>query len=572
MRLKSLFLALAVVLVYACGPKPASNSSISNSKSDRSDIGMVAAAQPLATEAGRRILAKGGNAADAAIATGFAIAVVEHTMNGIGGRSVMTVRTPEGEIFTYNGMTEIPASFSPPEKPVANGYGTIATPGVVANLMRLHQEHGSLPWADLMETAIELADDGFDMLPGEAQRHASAIKAMQNNPGLSQELLKADGTTFKAGEKITQKTLAKTLKRLAKTEGKDFYEGQTAELIAADMAANGGYVSLEDLNNYKSIDGRYVTTSYRGYQVHGMAAPAGGGLVVKTLNMLENFELGAFTHAQYAAIMNQAIALSFQTMATDYQENDLALVQSKAWAKEEAQKIKIPTEGLAFLSNDLTPQTLLASNTDWTGSAWPKDNHHTTHFVTADNKGMVVSITQTLGPLFGSKVISPELGFVYASTMGTYLSSADQSPGSRPRTTIAPTVVTKDGEVVMVLGAAGGTRILSGIVQTISHYIDRNMTLEEAVSAPRVHPESGFDPKTQSFAIYPNKIGAEFTPKNGWSSADSTFWANNGFEVKPIKRYGAFSRIHAIAKDPKTGEWIGMADLDWEGTAAGVKK
>jgi gamma-glutamyltranspeptidase/glutathione hydrolase len=178
-----------------------------------------------------------------------------------------------------------------------------------------------------------------------------------------------------------------------------------------------------------------------------------------------------------------------------------------------------------------------------------------------------VSITQTLGPLFGARVITPELGFVYAATMGSYLSAANQVPGSRPRTTIAPTVVTRDGEVVLALGAAGGIRILSAIVQTISRYVDQGHDPVTAVALPRVHPvrkKSAAD----KYVTYPRKLNLEMTPERGWPSPVADALKTAGFEVTSVQRHAAFGRVHLVAR---AGEaWLGVADQDWEGTAAGT--
>lgn len=564
--------ALLLLASWSCSPSTDQHlGQADNLKVAVSSMGMVAAAQPLATQAGNAILEAGGNAADAAVATAFAIAVVEPTMNGIGGRSQVLIRKTDGSFVGYNGMTEIPRNYKSPETPVSSGHGTIATPGVVAALMRLHKEHGSMPLPELMSTAIRYASEGFEVLPGEAARHGFAHRAMLADPGFRGQMLKDDSVLYKAGEILKQPDLAKTLERIAATNGKDFYEGETAQLIAKNMEANNGFVTLQDLNYYKALDARYVSVNYRGYDIHSIPAPAGGGLVVKALNILEQFDLNTISDAQWAAVVNQALAISIRSMRTDYQESDLDLVQSKEWASEQAKSIVVPDLIDLETKGELKQETqeLLALNTDWSGNSWENDSHHTTHFVTADDKGMVVSITQTVGPLFGSKVITPGLGFVYASTMGAYLSNSDQAPGSRPRTTIAPTVVTKDGETVMVLGAAGGLRILSGIVQTISRSIDRGMNIEEAVTAPRIHPDAGIDPETGEYKVYGLKFSAEFTPMNGWTASDSLTWSNAGFEVTQIKRYGAFSRVHALARDPKTNTWTGMADLDWEGSAKG---
>jgi gamma-glutamyltranspeptidase/glutathione hydrolase len=209
--------------------------------------------------------------------------------------------------------------------------------------------------------------------------------------------------------------------------------------------------------------------------------------------------------------------------------------------------------------------SLLSSTTDWSGEYWGQDSHHTSHFTIADCNGDIVSITQTVGPLFGSKVISPELGFVYAATMGSYLAAADQAPGSRPRTTIAPTVVTRDGEVVLALGAAGGVRILSAIVQTISRSLDQGHDAVTAVALPRVHPQRG-ETEAGERITYPEKLSLEMTPERGWPPAVAEALRTADFEVASVERHAAFGRVHLVARAGDT--WQGVADPDWEGTTA----
>jgi gamma-glutamyltranspeptidase/glutathione hydrolase len=484
-------------------------------------------------------------------------------MNSIGGRSQVLLRTSNGEYLAINGMTEIPASYQRPEVPNKDGYGVIATPGVVAALARLHAEHGSLPWSELLAPAIDLAKNGFVMLPGEAARHAAVHKDIKDNRGFQQNILHADGTTRVAGERFKQPALATTLRTIANQGAEAFYQGEIAERIATDMAVNGGFVTLEDLKQYEAIDGRTISTTYRGYEIHTIAAPAGGGLVVKALNILENIDLGKLNDLEWAAVVNQALALSVRTMEYDYEEVDLAQVTSKSWAMEAARQVRVPE--IVVADEAANPAHDLAANHDWTGDSWGSESHHTTHFVTADCEGMAVSITQTVGPMFGSKVITSDLGFAYASTMGSYLATAAQSPGSRPRTTIAPTVVTQDGEVVMVLGAAGGLRILSGIVQTISRFVDQGMNLEDAVAAPRIHPSTITNAAAGTRTVELNTFHAELTERDGWQEADLAAWKLAGFEAKPNTRYGAFARVHALGREG--GIWRGAADLDWEGSA-----
>jgi gamma-glutamyltranspeptidase/glutathione hydrolase len=471
------------------------------------------------------------------------------------------VRSPDGTYQGYNGMTEVPAGYAAPKKPVSQGYGAIATPGVVAGLSRLHSEHGSLRWPVLLQEPARIAADGFALLPGAAARHETGLELFREDPGFQQTFIKDDGSTYDAGDILKQPVLADTITRLAEAGADDFYNGKIARQIAADMAANGGYVTTEDLAAYKVLDGRSVTTNYRGFDVHSLAAPAGGGLVVKTLNILENFELATMTDVQWAAVVNQALALAINSMDEDRAETDLNRVEDKAWAAQQASAIRIPPATPIATAVSATPSP---SAHDWSGRHWGEDSHHTSHFTIADCDGLVVSITQTVGPLFGSRVITPGLGFVYAATMGSYLSAADQVPGSRPRTTIAPTVVTRDDKVVLALGAAGGLRILSAIVQTISRYVDQGHDPDTAVALPRVHPAHS-ETESGERVTLGEQINLEMTPESGWSPAVAEALRTAGFEVVPVETHASFGRVHLVARSGKA--WQGVADPDWEGTA-----
>ena len=562
MRRLPLTLLFAIAVTAGCQPEPATEE-----VATRLSNGMVATAHPVATRVAQDVLNRGGNAADAAVAAGFTLAVVEPSMSNLGGRTQILVRSPEGDYQGYNGMTEVPAAYTAPEEPVGQGYGTIATPGVVAGLARLHASHGSLPWSELLQEPARIAEEGYVLLPGAAARHETGLERFKDNAGFQQIFIEDDGTAYDAGDIVKQPALARTIRRLAENGADDFYKGEIARKIAADMAANGGHVSASDLAAYEVLDGRYVTTSYRGYEVHTLAAPAGGGLVVKALNILENVDMASLTEAQWAAVMNQALALTINSMADDRAELDLGHVADKQWAAEQAGRIRIPAARAAAAME--TPAAhgdrLVASSTDWSGSYWGEDSHHTTHFTIADCDGRIVSITQTVGPLFGARVITPELGFVYAATMGNYLSAADQKPGSRPRTTIAPTVVTRDGEVVLALGAAGGMRILSAIVQTISRYVDQQHDPATAVALPRVHPVSG-ENEAGDRVMLAESVSIELTPERGWPSTVVSSLEEAGFELAPVEQHASFGRVHLVARSGNT--WEGVADLDWEGTTA----
>ena len=553
-----LYTTLLLLLAAGCASTPeAQHTFPANS--------MAVTAHPIATAAARDVLAQGGNAADAAVAAGMMLAVVEPSMSHLGGRIQILVRSPDGTYQGYNGMTEVPAGYIEPDDPVSQGYGTIATPGVVAGLGRLHAEHGSLSWSALLQEPARIAADGFALLPGAAVRHETGLELFRENPGFQQTFIKEDGSTYDAGDVLTQPALAHTIAHLAETGADGFYNGKIAQQIAADMAANGGYVTAEDLAAYKALDGRNVTTNYRGFDIHSLAAPAGGGLVVKTLNILENFELATMTEVQWAAVVNQALALAINSINEDRAEADLDRVEDKTWAAQRAASIRVPT---AMPVKTSVATTLSPARHDWAGSHWGQDSHHTSHFTIADCDGRVVSITQTVGPLFGSRVITPGLGFVYANTMGSYLSAIDQVPGSRPRTTIAPTMVTRNGEVVLALGAAGGMRILSAIVQTISRYVDQGHAPDVAVALPRVHPV--YD-ETESIerVTYGEQVNLEMTPDRGWPSEVAESLRAAGFEVVPVETHASFGRVHLVAKADNA--WQGVADADWEGTAMSAR-
>ena len=528
---------------------------------------MVATAHPRATDIAVGVLESGGNAADAAVAAGFALAVTEPAMSHLGGRIQILVRSPDGHFHGYDGMTEVPGDYVAPEEPLSQGYGTIATPGMVAGLARLHEEHGAIAWSDLLQEPARVARDGYELLPRAADRHANGLDNFGDNPGFQQVFIEADGTAYDAGDVIRQPVLADTILRIAEQGAEDFYHGETAQLIAADMTANGGFVTAEDLAAYEVLDGRYITTSYRGYDIHSLAAPAGGGLVIKSLNILENFELALMTDTQWAAVVNQALALTFNSMADDPDEADLAQVADKGWAAKQAALIDVPPAIVLTtkLQPVAEPQYRLPDRRRQVVGSLPEEPHHTSHFTIADCDGRVVSITQTIGPSFGSRVITPGLGFVYATTMGTYLRAQDQAPGSRPRTTIAPTVVTRDGEVVMALGAAGGVRILSAIVQTISRHLDQGYDPVTAVALPRVHPmREETDSGERVVRTY--KMEFEMTPERGWSTDVADELAAARFEIVPETEHAKFGRVHLVARQGNT--WQGVADFDWDGTAA----
>ena len=520
--------------------------------------GVASTAHPLATQAAEDVYRLGGNSVDAAIAASLVLSVVEPTMSGLGGRAIALVRSKSGNFYGYNGMTEIPQSFVKADNMPAFGYSTVATPGLVAMLGKIHRQHGKLPFSQLVKSAIKHAEDGFVLLPGEAARQKSAINEINQNRGMTESFLQDEGSTLKAGQTLKQPVLAKTLTAIAQEGSDTFYRGKIARLMSEDMARNGGYVTLQDLKDYRVLPGRYISIPYRDHVVHTLAAPGGGGLVAKTLMLLGLYDLSSLEDRRWAPLVSQALGLSIESMAGNYYEKDLVGLVDKTWAIQQSKRIYVPAPSKEV---EIAQQTIEKSNlTDWVGVV----GAHTSHLVAADCSGLTISMTQTNGPIFGAKVATSKLGFAYAATMGGYLRTGPQNVGERPRTAIAPVIVTKDDNVVLALGAAGGIKIPSAIVQVISRYIDQEKTLSDALSAPRVHPSATIDGNNKR-VVRLRAFDAEMSGP-GWANGDLNYWRSAGFEISEVDSAASFGRVHVIAGDQ--GSLLGEADPDWEGTAS----
>jgi gamma-glutamyltranspeptidase/glutathione hydrolase len=535
----------AMVLAALCGsPLRAQDPPPFQLQVDHSAHGMVAAAQPLATWAGVQMLEAGGNAADAAVAAAFAIAVVEPTMNSIAGRTQILLRLPNGEVRGIDATTQAPMTYDPATAPQAGyGYAVIGVPGAVAGLVRLQSEFGTLPLETVMAPALSYARNGFRILPGDARRQAAGAPQAAEFEGTRQYYLKPDGSPHEAGDLLVQEDLANTLELIAKTDGEAFYRGSIAEAMAEDLQAHGSAVTLESLRDYVAEDGQIVRGSYRGYDLAGMFIPTAGAVAIEALQILENFDLASMDPAERIAYVGQALRLAvtdFRSEGVDERADELT---SKELAAERAREIELgaPVGAPVGLGDE---------------ALFHLEGSHTTHLSTADAQGMMVALTQTLGPNMGSKVVTPGLGFLYASTLGGYL--GEMQPGERARSFICPLILSRDGEPVMVLGAAGGGMIPIAVVNAIVHFVDGGLPFPEAVTAPRIAPaEVGFTMETHDGA--------------GWSSELVEAVRALGLEVRETPRTGAFGRIHGIRFNAETGRWEGVADPDWEGTALGAR-
>lgn len=530
-------IALLVLFIIGCS----TSENEQNPQQASSQNGMVVTAHPLATEAGVAILQMGGNAIDAAVAAGFALAVVEPTMSGLGGRLQAIVRTSNGEVVGYDATTQAPLTYDQTTAvKAANGYPTIGVPGVVKGLISLLEEQGTLTLAEVMEPAIRYAEEGYAVLPFEAARRATALNTIKKYPGTAQYFLRAD-STHKTGERFIQKDLAKTLRTIQSGGADVFYKGEIAKKIIEDMKANGGYLDSVSLASYTVNKSRIVTGDYRGYQLNGLWMPSYGAIVIEMLNVMEYFPLDNMSEAEWGNIVYQANALAYDDRnAQDSYEDGLQLID-KAYAKRLADMIKETT----------LPKAAQLKEDESIPESWLALEGHTTHLSVADKAGNVIALTQSLGPNMGSKVVTPGLGFLYASTMGGYL--GDIQPGQRASSHIAPFIVTKDDKPYLVLGAAGGSMIVTAVVETISRFVDRKMDLAHAIAAGRVHAG--------------DSLLVETHEGSSWTTDDINQFKSWGLPTKEIDQQGSFGRVHAIYYNEKSKTWYGVADPDWEGTA-----
>ena len=532
---------LTLLVWVGCSSSRTSNNGFyieSEQKVHHSKNGMVVTGHPLATKAGVDILAKGGNAVDAAVAAAFTLSVVEPSMNGIGGRNQILIYSPETGYHGIDGTTAAPHDYDYENAPKKRyGYPSIGIPGVVKGLTKAQADFGSLALKFVMNPAIEIADKGHALIAGEAIRQSMVNKQLNEFEGTRQHFLQTDGSPMVPGQWFVQKDLANVLQAIADNGPDVFYSGWIAEKIVADNQANGGVLSMKALAEYEAEVSHIVTGSYRGYNLSALWMPSFGAITIEALHILESLSDDLTNNLDWGEAVYHAIESAYLDRKNQKSLLDAEKLTSKKWAEKRAAEIH---NEQAFVDWDDLPESFTAPM------------GHTTHLTVVDKNGMVVSLTQTVGTIMGSKVVTPGLGFVYAQTLGGYL--GEVKPGQRAASHISPIIVSKDGSPILALGAAGGARIPSAIVAVISRVIDQDHSLEKAMVLPRVYPQK-------------EGIDLEWTGVDGWTSADSIYYTEMGHAVTIQKQKGKFGRVHAIIKNNKTGEWIGVADPDWEGSA-----
>ncbi|EAA8842916.1 gamma-glutamyltransferase [Salmonella enterica subsp. enterica] len=489
----------------------------------RATQGMVASVDAMATQVGVDILKQGGNAVDAAVAVGYALAVTHPQAGNLGGGGFMLLRTKDGATTAIDFREMAPAGATrdmfldeqgnPDSKksltsPLASG-----TPGTVAGLSLALEKYGSLPLNSVVRPAIKLAQEGFivnDALADDLKTYGSEVLPHHEN---SKAIFWKDGEPLKKGDKLVQQDLANSLTMIAENGPDAFYKGEIARQIAQQMQQNGGLITTDDLAAYQAVERTPVSGEYRGYQIFSMPPPSSGGIhIIQILNILENFDMKkyGFGSADAIQIMAEAEKYAYADRSEYLGDPDFVNVPwqaltSKAYAKSIAGQIDI---NKAKPSSEIRP-----------GKLAPYESDQTTHFSVVDNDGNAVAVTYTLNTTFGTGIVAGNTGILLNNQMDDFSAKPGVpnvyglvggeanavGPKKRPLSSMSPTIVVKDGKTWLVTGSPGGSRIITTVLQMVVNTIDFGMNVAEATNAPRFHHqwlpdelrvEKGFSPDT----------------------------------------------------------------------------
>lgn len=561
-------LCLAIALATGGVPEAANTRTV---HCDRSDAGMVVSDSEVASLIGRDMLARGGTAVDAAVATAFALAVSWPDAGNIGGGGFMIVRPGNGQdpvCIDYRetaprSMSE--RSFS--EEDTTYTQKAVGVPGTVRGLAKAHARFGKLPWKEVVMPSAQLASQGVpvteplaESLNGVLTREA--VQSDDKYAELRRVYGKPDGHAWEKGDRLVLPDLARTLTEIAENGPDAFYSGKIADLLVEEMQRGDGQITLEDLRTYQAKLRPAMKGTYRGYTIIGAPPPSSGGTcIIEALNILEHFDLSGRDRYDplNVHLMAEALRRAFADRARHLGDPDFVDIPdhltSKAYATKLAGGIDLR---FATKSETLAPEIELA-----------EESPDTTHFSVVDGAGMAVSNTYTLEASWGSRIVVRNGGFVLNNEMGDFNWFPGQTnregrigtaanlvaPGKRMLSSQTPTIVEKDGRVVLVTGSPGGRTIISTVLCIIVNTLDFGMDLSDAVAAPRLHHQ-----------WFPDRLNLE-------AMFVMPHYRLNG----PIrrKRHKVVDRAvqgsaHSIALDPKTGDWIGVSDYRRGGRPAAV--
>ena len=532
-NLNYLFLILATFSLIACELGSDYTKTNQNLKNKN---GAVSSTSSLASAAGIDIMKKGGNAFDAIVATGFTLAVTSPSNGNIGGGGFMVARTAEGEIVTLDFREKAPTlsyetMFLDQEGNYSRNLALLShkssgVPGTVDGLIRIFNDYGSGNFTldEILSYAIDYAENGhainkssawgFDFYKHLFLEDKGSTEIFIKNYSLEMRQLQEDVQNetipeeeyikkmrdikeWNEGDIIVQKDLAKTLKRIA-TNGRDgFYQGETADLIVSEMKANNGLITYEDLKEYNSVYRKPIIGSYRGYTIISMGPPSSGGpLIIQMLNMLENFDVSSMTRnsTEFVHMLTEIQRLAYADRAIhlgdpDFYPSPVPMLISKDYAKKRLELVSM---------DKATPSTDIAA-----GSTIP-ESMETTHYSAMDKLGNTVGITTTINLSYGNKKIVDGAGFLLNNEMDDFASSPGSQnafgligyeansikPAKRPLSSMSPTIVlTPEGEPLMTIGAAGGSRIITTVLQVIISVVDHNLSVQDAINLGRTHSQ-----------------------------------------------------------------------------------
>jgi gamma-glutamyltranspeptidase/glutathione hydrolase len=489
----SITFALApLTSVFAASPAPA-----------KGEHGMVVTAQHLASEVGVEVLKKGGNAIDAAVAVGYALAVVYPNAGNIGGGGFMTIRFKDGKSTFLDFRERAPLAATktmyldkdgnPVKGASLDGYLAVGVPGSVAGLELAREKYGKLSRQDLMAPAIGYAKDGFILNQGDAASFAGSADRLAKDPAAAAIFLKPDGKPYGIGERLVQPDLAASLAAISERGTDAFYKGAIADAIVKASGAKGGILAKPDFEQYAVRELKPVTCTYRGYEITSSPPPSSGGVIIcEILNVLEGYPLsylGAGS-AETVHVMIEAMRYAYVDRNSalgdpDFVDNPVSKLLDKAYAKDIRDKIDPFRAGV---SQELMPKGF-------------GESKETTHYSIIDDDGNAVAVTYTLNGSFGAGVVADGTGILLNNEMDDFTQKPGVpnlyglvqgeanaiQPKKTPLSSMSPTVVAKDGKPFMVIGSPGGSRIITITLEAIVNVIDHGMNIQEAIDAPRIH-------------------------------------------------------------------------------------
>jgi gamma-glutamyltranspeptidase / glutathione hydrolase len=555
---RTLALLLSLLLIGAAIPAWAA-------QPVRARHGMVVTREVHATDAGLEVLKNGGNAIDAAVAVGFALAVTHSSAGNIGGGGFMLVRMADGRSAFIDFRERAPLAASRnmyldasgnPTQDSVTGYRASGVPGTVRGLEYASQKFGKKPWAELVRPAVELASKGFALSYAQATGLKSAGRGLSQFPESNRIFLR-NGKNYEPGEILVQADLGRTLDRVARLGSKDFYEGETARLLAKDMQEHGGLITMEDLKRYAAIERKPMTGKYRGYDILTAPPPSSGGLgILQMLGMLEGtgYEKGGAGSAQVVHYMTEAMRRYFADRArylgdTDFVKVPLVSLMEPAYIKQRRDSID-PVE--ATPSSKVGPMVLTNP-----------EAMQTTHYTVADGDGNIVAVTYTLNGGYGSKVTATGLGFLLNNEMDDFASKPGVpnmygliqgeanaiAPRKTPLSAMTPTIVLKDGKPMLALGSPGGPTIINTVLEVMVNVLDFGMNVQDAVNWPRFHHQ-----------WMPDELRME----RGYSPDTVALLEQRGYKVRAGTSQGECAAILL-----ENGWLAGAADPRTEGVAKG---